>query len=169
MRAVETAFVPGSGTERAFRDALGRFATGVTVVTCRDTGGAAVGITANSFASVSLDPPLVLWSAARASTRFGPFSTAERWAIHVLGEEQHDLARRFTRGGAGFEGLELVADDDDAAPPAIAGTLVRFDCRCHARHDGGDHLILVGEVTRITERPGAPLVFAQGSFGMFRG
>ena len=155
---------PGADQTRAFRDALGRFATGVTVVTCASAAGP-VGITANSFTSVSLDPPLVLWSIARSSSRFAAFASAPAFAIHVLGVEERDLAARFTRGGAGFDGLDWSFDA--AGTPVIAGTLARFDCRLHAAHDGGDHLILIGAVGTASLREGAPLVFAQGHFGQF--
>lgn len=159
-----TEFTPGGDATRAFRDALGRFATGVTVVTCATADGP-LGITANSFSSVSLDPPLVLWSIARTSTRFAAFSAAQHFAIHILAEDERDLAARFTRGGAGFDGLDWTAGPGGA--PMIGGTFARFDCRLHAAHDGGDHLILVGRVDRVAQRDGAPLVFAQGHFGAF--
>ena len=160
-----TEFQPDSGAAtRALRDAMGRFATGVTVVTCAG-GGGPVGITANSFASVSLDPPLVLWSIARSSTRFAAFHAAGAFVIHVLGEDERDLAARFTRGGAGFDGLDWQAGPEGA--PVIAGTLARFDCRLEARHDGGDHVILVGRVGRAALRDGQPLLFSQGQFGGF--
>ena len=158
-----TEFQPGSDT-RALRDALGRFATGVTVVTCATSAGP-VGITANSFSSVALDPALVLWSIARTSTRFATFSAAQAFAIHVLSEEERDLAARFTRGGAGFDGLDWTPGPDGA--PVISGTLARFDCRLHAAHDGGDHVILVGQVARASLRDGTPLLFSQGQFGRF--
>lgn len=159
-----TEFTPGDGADRALRDALGRFATGVTVVTCATADGPQ-GITANSFASVSLDPPLVLWSIARSSTRYPAFSTARHFAIHVLAEDERDLAARFTRGGAGFDGLDWTPGPGGA--PLIGGTFARFDCRLQTSHDGGDHLILLGRVERAAMRDGAPLVFAQGHFGAF--
>ena len=159
-----TEFRPGADQTRALRDALGRFATGVTVVTCM-ADAAAVGITANSFASVSLDPALVLWSIARSSTRFAAFSAAPAFAIHILGQDERDLAARFTRGGAGFDGLDWTPGPGGA--PVIPGTLARFDCRLQAAHDGGDHLILLGAVERAALRDGAPLLFSQGHFGTF--
>lgn len=159
-----TEFRPGGEQTRAFRDALGRFATGVTVVTCMtDTGPE--GITANSFSSVSLDPPLVLWSVARTSSRFATFAAAPHFAIHVLGQDERDLAARFTKGGAGFDGLDWLPGPGGA--PVIPGTLARFDCHRHAAHDGGDHVILIGAVDRAALRDGAPLVFSQGHFGAF--
>lgn len=162
--AVQAEFRPESTDPRLLRDALGRFATGVTVVTCLD-GGQPVGITANSFASVSLDPALVLWSIARSSSRFAAFSKAENFAIHILGADERDLAARFTRGGAGFEGLALTTGT--GGTPLIGGTLARFDCALDRALDGGDHVILLGRVLSASYRAGAPLVFSQGHFGGF--
>jgi flavin reductase (DIM6/NTAB) family NADH-FMN oxidoreductase RutF len=156
-------FAPQSDA-RAFRNALGRFATGVTVVTTQGPDGP-LGFTANSFAALSLDPPLVLWSPARSSARFAIFSAAQAFAIHVLAAEQAGLGARFVRGGAGFDGLEH--DLNEAGVPVLPDTLARFDCRLHATHDGGDHLIVVGQVDQAMYREGAPLVFSQGGYGAF--
>jgi flavin reductase (DIM6/NTAB) family NADH-FMN oxidoreductase RutF len=153
------------GCARAFRDALGRFATGVTVVTV-DTLEGPMGFTANSFSSVSLDPPLVLWSPARASSRYPYYAAAAHFTIHVLGAEQDDLSRRFSRGGAGFDGLARETTPEGV--PVIPGALARFDCAHHASHDGGDHLIVVGRVLRAAFRDGPPLLFSQGGFGRFQ-
>ena len=149
---------------RAFRDALGRFATGVTVVTTQTPSGP-MGFTANSFASVSLDPALVLWSPARASQRFAIFAQAPFYTIHVLGLGQDDISRRFLRGGDGFAGL--TCDTTPEGMPILPDVLARFDCAQHATHDGGDHLIIVGRVLRATCAEGAPLVFSQGRYGGF--
>ena len=102
-----TRFVPGPDTLHDFRAALGRFATGVTVVTCQTELGP-LGITANSFASVSLDPPLVLWSPAKSSSRYPAFLEAEHFAVHVLESGQRDLCRQFTKSGLDFSGLEVT-------------------------------------------------------------
>lgn len=161
----EVTFVPDADNARAFRDALGRFATGVTVVTV-DTLEGPMGFTANSFSSVSLDPPLVLWSPARASSRYPFYAAAAFFTIHVLGAEQDDLSRRFSRGGAGFDGLTRETTPEGV--PVIPGTLARFDCAHHAAHDGGDHLIVVGRVLRAAFREGPPLLFSQGGFGRFQ-
>ena len=158
------AFEPGPETARDLRDALGRFATGVTVVTCW-LDEAPLGITANSFASVSLDPPLVLWSPARFSRRFDAFAEARHFAIHVLGEEQGALGAGFSAAGDAFDGLPWGRNDEGC--PVIDGCLARFECRAHARHDGGDHDIVVGRVMRAASRRGAPLVFASGEYGRF--
>lgn len=163
--AAETAeFIPGSSDPRLLRDALGRFATGVTVITCTTPEGP-VGITANSFASVSLDPALVLWSIARTSSRFAAFAGAQAFAIHILGQDERDLAARFVKAGAGFDGLPVTAGQGGA--PLIGGTLARFDCALHSAVDGGDHLILLGRVLAASFREGAPLVFAKGHYGSF--
>lgn len=159
--------VPNPSDPRLFRDALGRFATGVTVITtCEADGSAPVGITVNSFASVSLDPALVLWSAARASMRHRHFSEAQAFAIHVLCADQRELAQRFTRSGSGFDGLALARND--AGVPLIDDVLARFECVTEATHEGGDHTIIIGRVTRFTLcRAGAPLVFFAGGYGDF--
>jgi flavin reductase (DIM6/NTAB) family NADH-FMN oxidoreductase RutF len=147
---------------RLFRQALGQFATGVTVVTTRGPHGP-LGITANSFASVSLDPPLVLWSPARGSSRFPAFSAASHFAVHVLTADQRGLADGFTRAG-GFE----PPDGWQTGPhglPLIDGALATFLCQTHARHDGGDHEIVVGRVLQALRGPEAPpLVFQAGAY-----
>lgn len=161
-----TRFTPSHKTLREFRDALARFATGVAVITCRTDQGP-LGITANSFASVSLEPPLVLWSPARASRRFDAFAEAEYFAIHVLGEDQMGLCRHFSSDGRVFDGIAWQANE--AKVPLIDDVLARFECRRHAVHEGGDHVIVVGEVTNAAFRDGAPLVFSAGTYGGFSG
>lgn len=157
--------VPNPSEPRLFRDALGRFATGVTVVTaCDADGGAPLGITVNSFASVSLDPALVLWSAARSSLRHRHFSAAPVFAIHVLRADQQALAERFTRSGHGFEGLSHRLNEN--AVPLIDDVLARFECQTEATHEGGDHTIIIGRVTRFDLGPeAAPLTFFAGGYG----
>lgn len=149
---------------RAFRDALGRFATGVTVVSIAGPDGP-MGFTANSFAAVSLDPPLVLWSPAKSSQRFPHFATARHYSIHVLDRQHGDWMARFQRGGAGFHGLSHEINPEGV--PVIHGALARFDCEQHATHEGGDHLIVVGRVLRAAHRDGSPLIFNQGQYGGF--
>lgn len=160
----DTALSPGPAVARDFRDALGRFATGVTIVTTMGPQGP-LGFTANSFASVSLDPPLVLWSPARASSRFAAFAAAGHYAIHVLALDQHPLITRFGRGGPGFDGLDHATNAEGV--PLLPGALARFECRQQSTHDGGDHLIILGRVLRFALRDGAPLVFSQGAYGGF--
>ena len=157
-------FTPGPETQRDLRDALGRFATGVTVVTCMSDRGP-LGITANSFASVSLDPPLVLWSPARSSARFDAFVEAERFAIHVVEADDVDTVLRFTRNGDDWAGLDW--SEGPGGVPVLSRCLARFDCARHAVHDGGDHAIVVGQVTSALRGPGQPLLFVDGTYGRF--
>lgn len=159
-----TEFVPSPKTSRAFRDALGQFATGVTLVTIESSEGP-MGFAANSFAALSLDPALVLWSPAKTSQRFPHYLAAQHYAIHVLPDIAQTLLGRFVRGGPGFDGLEHARSPEGV--PVLGQTLARFDCRQHATHDGGDHVIIVGEVLRVTCQAGAPLIFSQGQYGGF--
>lgn len=154
----------GRDGRRAFRAALGRYATGVTVVTTQGLRGP-IGITANSFTSVSLDPPLVLWCLAKESARFSTFSAAAHYAIHVLAAEQRDLCHRFARTGRDFSGLEPGTTPE--GQPLLPDCLARFDCAAHTAHDGGDHAILVGRVLRVQVRQGTPLLFWHGRYGDF--
>ncbi len=151
---------------RAFRSALGSFATGVTVVTARDAEGAPVGITANSFASVSLDPPLVLWSPARASRRFATFTGAQSFAVHVLAADQQAVCDAFVRAAQGF-GEVAWAEGPDGLP-LLDGCLARMICGREAVWDAGDHAIVLGRVRAAERRDGAPLVFQGGRYGGFR-
>ncbi|WP_287188443.1 flavin reductase family protein [Rhodovulum sp.] len=158
-------FTPGPTTERQYRDALGCFATGVTVVTVAAPAGP-VGITANSFSSVSLDPPLILWSPARASARFGAMTGADRFAVHVLGAGEIAVAQRFARSGDAFDGLAM--EWAESGPPLLEeGWIARFLCTRVAVHEAGDHAIVVGRVDEVVRREGPPLIFAGGAYGDF--
>lgn len=158
----EANFTPDAAHQREFRDALGRFATGVTVITTRTAVGP-VGITANSFAALSLDPPLVMWAPGRFSRRFDAFAEAEHFAIHVLGADQMPLARHFASDGLDFD-LPGVSESVEGIP-LLAGCLARFECMRHAVHPGGDHAIVLGRVLRVTSQTGAGLSFFSGSYG----
>ena len=147
--------------QRDLRDALGCFATGVTVVTTRSPRGP-LGMTANSFASVSLDPPLVLWSPARKSARFPAFETAAYFAIHILAEDQIALSNRFASAGEDFDGVEF--EDGDGGTPLLPGCAARLECAHSAGHDGGDHLIVVGEVLRMQRTDKRPLLYHRGAY-----
>ncbi|MGE0581602.1 MAG: flavin reductase family protein [Steroidobacteraceae bacterium] len=149
---------------RALRDAFGLFATGVTIVTGRKANGEPVGVTANSFTSVSLAPPLVLWCLQRESTSLDAFAIGRPFAVHVLQLAQEAEAMRFARRAA-----VKFADSGSVkeGPPEIAGALCRFDCEVVAQHDGGDHAIIVGEVAGVATATGEPLVFQGGLFGRF--
>lgn len=157
-------FTPSPENTRAFRDALGRFGTGVTVVTT-SSAEVPVGMTANSFASVSMDPPLVLWSPAKASRRFTHFANATHFAIHILSHEQDTLCHGFSKSHDIFDRLDWTSGQ--AGTPLIEGCLSRFECKMSAIHDAGDHAIVVGEVIRATMTDGAPLLFYKGRIGGF--
>ena len=144
------------------RRTFGSFATGVTVVTTMTVEGP-LGITANSFASVSLEPPLVLWSPARKSWRFPAFEAASHFAIHVLSADQRDLAESFALPGRdGFAGLDFTPGLGGA--PLLAGCAARFECRHEAGYEGGDHLIVVGEVLRLVQADLPPLIYHRGRY-----
>jgi flavin reductase (DIM6/NTAB) family NADH-FMN oxidoreductase RutF len=144
--------------ESAFRQCLGRFATGVTVVTCCDADGNPCGITANSFSSVSLDPPLVLWNIAKVSNSLQAYLDAPHFAINVLSAEQEALSVHFARPDhTRFENTDYSLSSDGA--PLLPDALATFECRTHEIHDCGDHYIIVGEVTRFRSGDGQPLLF----------
>jgi flavin reductase (DIM6/NTAB) family NADH-FMN oxidoreductase RutF len=147
-----------------FRAALGMFATGVTIVTARDTGGVPIGLTANSFNSVSLDPPLVLWSLAREAGSMAHFSRGSHYAINILAAEQHELAERFSRKGPDrFAGVAFR--EGSAGAPILEGAAAVFECFNRSRYAEGDHVIFVGEVEHCERRPGAqPLIFHGGRY-----
>lgn len=148
---------------RALRDALGAFATGVTVVTARDPAGCPIGLTVNSFNTVSLDPPLVLWSLSLASPRLAAFREASHFAVNVLAADQQAISERFARrDGDRFAGLEWDAGLGGA--PRLSGCCACIECRTEARHAGGDHLIFIGQVARFRHQPKAPLVFHGGGY-----
>ncbi len=157
---------PPEDDPRGYRDALGSFATGVTVITTSSADGP-VGITANSFASVSLDPPLVLWSPAKTSNRFDYFKDAQRFAIHVLDGHQQAICDGFTREASAFDGLDWQASAHGI--PLIDGCLARFECRRETYHDAGDHIIIVGRVESAAWRTGMPLLFQGGRFVSLKG
>lgn len=160
----EIHFEPSGENARAFRDALGVFATGVTLVTIAGPEGP-MGFVANSFASLSMDPALVIWAPAKSSQRYPFFASARHYAIHILAEDQHDLIARFARGGPGFVGLPYGQNAEGV--PLVADAAARFECEQHATHEGGDHLIVVGRVLRVARRDAAGLVFKKGQYGGF--
>lgn len=140
------------------------FATGVTIVTARAADGHLVGLTASSFNSVSLSPPLVLWSLARAAASMAALSTGSHYAINVLAADQQALAERFaTRGVDRWSGVEHRPGV--AGAPLLAGAVAHFECFNRSRHDEGDHVIFVGEVEHCSHRAGvAPLLYHGGRF-----
>jgi flavin reductase (DIM6/NTAB) family NADH-FMN oxidoreductase RutF len=158
----DLSFDPASDP-RAFRHALGRFATGVTIVTASSPDGL-TGITANSFASLSLTPPLVMWAPAKASRRHDVFVRSRHFVIHVLAANQQSLCQAFVRAAQGFESLDHYLNEEGV--PVIAGCAAVFECTQTATHDAGDHTIIIGRVTRASERPVPGLLFANGEFGV---
>jgi flavin reductase (DIM6/NTAB) family NADH-FMN oxidoreductase RutF len=153
-------------SQRELRDAFGLFATGVTVVTAVKPDGTPVGVTANSFSSVSLEPPLLLWCLASGSSAAPAFTHKAAFAVHILAHHQLDLALSFARRT--HEKFEVDRHwRNRPHPPHIDDALCRFDSKVRAVHDGGDHLIIVGEVLGIACAPGTPLAFHAGRFGNF--
>ncbi|MBN9004029.1 MAG: flavin reductase [Rhizobiales bacterium] len=149
---------------RAFRRCLGEYATGVTVITTRHAGGLA-GVTANSFSSLSMDPPLIMWAISRTSRSFDSFRSAESFAVHVLSADQIAISRRFSGADQNkFAGLAWSPGQTGA--PLIDGVAARFECRREAIYDGGDHVILVGRVEYYTHYETEGLLFARGAYGI---
>lgn len=146
-----------------FRKALGSFATGVTIITTRAPDGTPLGLTVNSFNSVSLNPPLVLWSLDSNSLNLAAFQSASHWAVHVLAADQEPLSGRFARRGEDkFVGLDLETGAGNI--PLLPGCSARFQCRTAFQYEGGDHVIFVGEVVNFDRSDAAPLVFHGGRY-----
>jgi 3-hydroxy-9,10-secoandrosta-1,3,5(10)-triene-9,17-dione monooxygenase reductase component len=150
---------------RSLRSALGRFTTGVTVITARGPDGRLVGVTANSFNSVSLDPPLVLWSLARRSGSLSAFQGASHWAVHILTHDQSDLSAHFAKPSDDkFSGLPVSYSLEGT--PLLNNCAARFLCRSAHHYDGGDHLILVGEVVQFERNDLPPLVYHDSNYAI---
>jgi flavin reductase (DIM6/NTAB) family NADH-FMN oxidoreductase RutF len=148
---------------RDLRNALGRFATGVTVVTARSRDGATAGVTVNSFCSVSLEPPLVLWCLSKAAPSSRVFLDATHFAIHVLAEHQAHLSARFSRPAPDkFAGLGTKRGLGSV--PLLDDVVALFECSTDQRHDAGDHYIMLGRVERYVHTARAPLVFHTGAY-----
>ena len=148
---------------RALRDTLGAFATGVTVVTALDPDGRAIGLTVNSFNTVSLDPPLVLWSLSLASPSLEAFRQASHFAVNVLAADQQALSERFARRNS-----DKFADVDWreglGGAPLLSGCCAVLECRNEVQHAGGDHLIFIGRVEGCSRQDKAPLLFHGGRY-----
>lgn len=146
-----------------YRDVMGAFPTGVTVMTVGRNDGFRLGVTASSFNTVSLDPPLILWSLALRAPSLEHFRQNEHFAVNVLGADQHDIALRFARPAEDkFANVETEAGT--TGMPLIAGALAHIECRVAARYPGGDHEIILGEVLTLRRRDASPLVFQRGAF-----
>lgn len=147
----------------SYRRALGAFSTGVCVVTAHTPEGA-FGITVNSFTSVSLDPPLILWCLDEASERHGLFAAAEHFAVHVLPVEDREMSDRFAWGVCRLSEDEF--DTADPAPPRLKNALARLDCVAEQRVPMGDHLTIVGRVLDFDSRAGDALTYFRGRYGV---
>ena len=154
-----------SSEARQFRDALGAFATGVTIVTTVDEAGRDIGLTASSFNSVSLDPPMVLWSLSKRSSSLPAFMAAPYFAVHVLAHDQDQLSMRFAQRGIDrFDGLDLLRGQGGV--PLLNGCAARFECRTEFKYEGGDHVIFVGRVETFEHSRRTPLVFHGGQYAL---
>jgi flavin reductase (DIM6/NTAB) family NADH-FMN oxidoreductase RutF len=148
---------------REFRRSLGQFASGVTVVTTRDPTGRPHGLTASSFCSVSLDPPLVLVCVDNRLLARRAIEESRIFAVSVLAETQESISRQFAGGGPDkFAGVDLVEGSNGA--PLVSGALAHLQCRLAAAHEAGDHTIFVGEVLLLAARPGRPLLYHESAY-----
>lgn len=149
---------------RAFRQALGQFATGVAVITAESADGNAIGLTMSSFNSVSVDPPLILFSIDRKAFSLKAMTEAKGYAVNILGRDQEYLSNKFAKAlDDKWAAVEHTLGHE--AAPLIAGTLAHFECAPYAQYDGGDHVIFVGRVVKFTAYPAnEPLVFFRGAY-----
>lgn len=156
--------IPSADTDpRDICKALGLFATGVTIVTTKTGANEPIGLTCNSFSSVSLSPPLVLWSLSLRSPNLPNFLQATHFAVNVLAQDQVELAQRFAQPIARkFEGVDHVAGTQGM--PLIAHVAAQFECRTEARHYSGDHVIFIGNVLQYRFSERAPLLFFRGNY-----
>ncbi len=155
----------GAFDPREFRNALGAFATGVTVVTAAAPDGSRAGVTANSFNSVSLNPPMILWSLAKTSRSRAIFEQAAYWAVHILAADQDHLSNHFAKSAADkFAGLEI--ETGIGGIPLLKDYATRLQCKTAFKYEGGDHVIFVGEVLSFDRRDVAPLVFHGGKYAL---
>lgn len=159
-------FTPRPEASEDLRRAFGRYGTGVTIITTQTAHGP-LGMTANSFSSVSLDPPLVLWSPARSSRRHDTFATAAGFAVHVLAADQLRHADHFARQGHGFEGFDWAPGPNGA--PTFTGCVATFHCETYAVHPAGDHSLILGHIRHADLHKGDAdgLMFQRGQYGFF--
>jgi len=147
-----------------FRETLGLFVTGVTIITTRDEHGDPIGITANSFNSVSLDPPLVLWSVGRKALSLKAFSDAEHFAVHILRDDQADLSQRFATSGSD-KFRELSIEEGLGTAPVLPDCAACLECSLFAKYPAGDHVLFIAKVERLSSDPSAmPLVYHGGHY-----
>ena len=154
-----TAPDPATDPYRAHKDAFARYPTGVTVVSCAPPGRTPLAITVNSFTSVSLTPTLVLWCIDKGSSVFDAYERADNYAVSILAHDQAEASNRFATPGR-HDFLDGEAEAFVTGAPLLRGRLAGFDCAVEARHDAGDHVILVGRVAHFDSRAGKPLIYA---------
>lgn len=160
-----TSIGPGASDadKRRYRNMLGQFATGVAVITTIAQDRRPVGVTINSFSSVSLDPPLILWSVATAANSSALFDQGQPFAVNVLASDQETIARQFARSdGDRFAGVPVLKGTSEA--PLIEGCVAHMECAVMARYPGGDHVIIVGVVERYASAALTPLLFHSGQY-----
>ena len=155
--------MPHSFTQLELRNALGSFATGVTIITTLGKNGQKVGMTANSFNSVSLTPPLILWSIGKSTNCFEDFMAAEAFAVHVLAEDQQDLSNRFATTGID-RFAELECTKGFLGSPILPHYSACFQCKMSHQYEGGDHIIMLGEVIEFNDNQHQPLLFHRGNY-----
>jgi len=154
---------PSAIAPASLRTVLGRFATGVTIVTCLDAGGRRVGLTANSFNALSLDPPLVLWSLRQASPSVAAFQAASHFAINILAEGQVELSRRFA-SGVPDKFADGVWAPGEGGAPILAGAAAVLECALQSQQPAGDHVLFIGRVCRMADLAAPPLLFHGGHY-----
>ena len=158
---------PPSFDSKNFRSALGRFPTGVTIITAEKNDKSLVGLTVSSFNSVSLDPPLIVWSLSRSSSSLTAIENCERYVIHVLGSDQMALAGRFARGTAPERFADVaMTKAPNGAPKIDTPCAAWFECFNRSRYDEGDHIIFVGQVENCSHSEAMPLVYHAGGYDL---
>lgn len=150
---------------RQIRDVFGQFATGVTVITTQTAEGKKIGMTANSFSSLSLDPPLVLWSLSKTAPSITAFSKASHFAIHILSAEQQAISQHFARG-AEDKFATIAHETCEQGVPILNEALTTLLCKNIQQYEGGDHLIFIGELTHTRQQEGEPLLFHRGQYAL---
>jgi len=154
---------PLSFSQREFRSAMGKFTTGVTIITACQADKKPIGITINSFNSVSLDPPLVLWSLSKSSNNLAAFKTTEYWAVHILSHKQMQLADNFSKTSCD-KFANLDPEKGVGEIPLLADCSARMECKTIHRYKGGDHIIIVGEVIHLEYSDVMPLAYQNGKY-----
>ena len=157
-----TEFKPNSSNTKMLRNAFSRFATGVTIVSC-DSPDGHIGMTVNSFSSISLDPALIMWAPDKRSSRFKYFENAKYFAVHILNSDQYKLCNEFVKNKNAFDTITHGISKEGV--PIIDNCLARFHCIKFDMHDAGDHKIIIGKVDSALECTGNALSFYSGEFG----